>query len=147
MSSKKILLVDDSPRDTEMTLEVLRRHQGTTDVVTLRDGVEALDYLFRRAEHSTREAGEPAVILLDLKMPRVGGIEVLRQVKADPRLKFIPVVVMTSSGEEQDLLTSYKLGVNGYVVKPLDFGAFVEAVKSVESFWVGLNELPPMNFG
>jgi CheY-like chemotaxis protein len=144
MNSKRILLVDDSPRDTEMTLEVLHRQQGELEVVTLRDGVEALDYLFRRAEHSRRDPGEPAVILLDLKMPRVGGLEVLRQLKTDPRLKVIPVVVMTSSGEEQDLVTSYNLGVNGYVVKPLDFGAFVEAVKSVEAFWVGLNELPPI---
>lgn len=144
MNPKMILLVDDSPRDTEMTLDVIRKHHLASEVVALRDGVEALDYVFRRGEHQARGPAEPAVILLDLKMPRVDGLEVLRQIKSDPRLKLIPVVVMTSSREEQDLVASYALGVNAYVVKPLDFDAFVEAVRVVGEFWAVLNELPPM---
>ena len=144
MNPRMILLVDDSPRDTEMTLDVIRKHHLASEVVALRDGVEALDYVFRRGEHQARGPAEPAVILLDLKMPRVDGLEVLRQIKSDPRLKLIPVVVMTSSREEQDLVASYALGVNAYVVKPLDFDAFVEAVRVVGEFWAVLNELPPM---
>jgi CheY-like chemotaxis protein len=139
-----ILLVDDSPRDTEMALDVIRKHHLASEVVALRDGVEALDYIFRRGDHQDRGPGEPAVILLDLKMPRVDGLEVLRQLKGDSRLKIIPVVVMTSSREEQDLLASYALGVNAYVVKPLDFAAYVECVKCAGEFWAVLNELPPI---
>jgi two-component system, response regulator len=141
-SLSRILLVDDSPRDTELALEALETHSLANEVVTLRDGAEALDYLFRRGPFADRTNGQPAVMLLDLKMPKVDGLEVLRQIKSDPVLKTIPVVVMTSSREEQDLVRSYELGVNAYVVKPVKFGAFVEAVKQVGAFWAILNEPP-----
>lgn len=140
---KRILLVDDSPRDTELALDALARHNLANEVVAVRDGVEALDYLYRRGQFADRVADQPAVVLLDLKMPRVDGIEVLRQVKGDPQLKMIPVVVMTSSREEQDLVNSYQLGVNAYVVKPVQFQEFVEAVKQVGAFWAVVNEPPP----
>jgi len=140
---KRILLVDDSPRDTEMELNALAQYNLANEVVTLRDGVEALDYLYRRGPFADRVAGHPAVVLLDLKMPRVDGLEVLRQIKSDPQLKMIPVVVMTSSREEQDLATSYQLGVNAYIVKPVKFPEFVEAVKLVGAFWAVVNEPPP----
>ncbi len=142
MKPKHILLVDDSPRDTEMAIEALQHYHMANEVVTLRDGAEALDYLHRRGEFAGRPGGEPAVILLDLKMPKVDGLEVLRDVKADPQLKVIPVVMMTSSREEQDLVRSYQLGANAYVVKPLSFHEFVEAVKVVGAFWAMLNEPP-----
>jgi two-component system response regulator len=140
---KRILLVDDSPRDTEMALAALEAYRLANEVITLRDGAEALDYLYRRGEFAGRASGQPAVILLDLKMPRVDGLEVLRQIKGDPNLKMIPVVVMTSSREEQDLVNSYQLGVNAYVVKPVKFQEFVEAVKLLGGFWAVLNEPPP----
>jgi CheY-like chemotaxis protein len=140
---KRILLVDDSQRDTELALAALQIHNLASDVVTLRDGAEALDYLYRRARFADRPAGDPAVILLDLKMPKVDGIEVLRQIKADTALKIIPVVMMTSSREEQDLVNSYQLGVNAYVVKPVKFQSFVEAVEQVGAFWGVINEAPP----
>ena len=141
-SLKRILLVDDSPRDTEMALEALDQHHLANEVITLRDGAEALDYLYRRGQFAGRAESQPAVVLLDLKMPKVDGMEVLRQLKGDPRLKAIPVVVMTSSREEKDLLQSYQLGVNAYVVKPLKFQEFVEAVKQLGAFWAVLNEPP-----
>jgi two-component system, response regulator len=140
---KRILLVDDSPRDTELALEALAQHNLANEVFALHDGVEALDYLYRRGPFADRVAGHPAVVLLDLKMPKVDGIEVLRQIKGDPQLKMIPVVVMTSSREEQDLVTSYQLGVNAYIVKPVKFPEFVEAVKLVGAFWAVINEPPP----
>ncbi|HBC88815.1 MAG TPA: two-component system response regulator [Lentisphaeria bacterium] len=140
---KCILMVDDSPRDIELTLDALAHHNLANEVVALRDGVEALDYLYRRGQFADRSAGNPAVVLLDLKMPKVDGLEVLRQIKNDPQLKTIPVVVMTSSREEQDLVTSYQLGVNAYIVKPVQFQAFVEAVKVVGAFWAVVNEPPP----
>lgn len=143
MRLKRILLVDDSPRDIEMAIDALQQHNLANEVVAVRDGAEALDYLYRRGSFADRDLSEPAVILLDLKMPRVDGLEVLRQVKNDPILKVIPVVMMTSSREEQDLLQSYKLGVNAYVVKPLSFHEFIEAVKVVGAFWAVVNELPP----
>lgn len=142
MKARRILLVDDSPLDTEMALNALKQYRLGNEVVMLRDGVEALDYLYRRGDYTTRDDGSPAVILLDLKMPKVDGLEVLRTIKADAELRMIPVVVMTSSREEQDLVKSYELGANGYVVKPLDFSAFVEAIRLVGSFWLVLNELP-----
>lgn len=138
-----ILLVDDSPRDTELALDALDQHRLANEVVTLRDGAEALDYLYRRGAFAERPNGNPAVVLLDLKMPRVDGMEVLRQIKGDPALKLIPVVVMTSSREERDVLESYQLGVNAYVVKPLDFRQFADAVAQVGAFWAVLNEAPP----
>src|SRR5271168_788323 len=127
-SLKRILLVDDSPRDTELILEALSASNLANEVLCLSDGAEALDYLYRRGTFADRGNGQPIVMLLDLKMPKVDGIEVLRQVKGDPDLKVIPVVVMTSSREEQDLITTYELGVNAYVVKPLKFNEFVAAV-------------------
>lgn len=142
-SLKRILLVDDSPRDTELALSALDAHHLANEVVTLRDGAEALDYLYRQGAFAGRPPGEPAVVLLDLKMPKVDGIEVLRRIKTDAALKVIPVVVMTSSREEQDLLNSYQLGVNAYIVKPLKFQSFVEAVQQVGAFWAVLNEPPP----
>jgi len=140
---KRILLVDDSPRDTELALDALSQHNLANEVVVLHDGVEALDYLYRRGQFADRAAGEPAVVLLDLKMPRVDGIDVLRQIKSDPQLKMIPVVVMTSSREEPDLVNCYQLGVNAYIVKPVQFQEFVEAVKQVGAFWAVVNEPPP----
>ena len=139
---KRILLVDDSPHDTELAVTALEANNLANEVLTLRDGAEALDYLYRRGEFAARPPGEPAVILLDLKMPRVDGMEVLRQIKSDPVLKVIPVVVMTSSREEPDLANSYSLGVNAYVVKPVRFQSFVEAVRQVGAFWAVLNEPP-----
>jgi CheY-like chemotaxis protein len=143
ISLKRILLVEDSPRDTEMALDALALYNLGNEVIALRDGSEALDYLYRRGAFVSRPEGHPAVVLLDLKMPKVDGTEVLRQMKSDPVLKLIPVVVMTSSREDQDLLNSYNLGVNAYVVKPVNFHAFVEAVKQVGGFWAVLNEPAP----
>jgi len=140
---KSILLVEDSPRDTEMTLDALTHCKLANEVVAVRDGAEALDYLFRRGEFAGRPAVNPVVVLLDLKMPKVDGLEVLRQIKSDPQLRIIPVVVMTSSREESDLITSYQLGVNAYIVKPVQFQEFVEAVKLVGAFWAVVNEPPP----
>ena len=142
-SLKRILLVDDSVRDTEMALDALEQHHLANEVVALRDGEEALDYLYRRGQFSSRANDQPAVIVLDLKMPKVDGMEVLRQIKSDPKLKVIPVVVMTSSREEQDMVKSYQLGTNAYVVKPVNFQEFVEALKQLGVFWAVLNEPPP----
>ena len=140
---KRILLVDDSPRDTEMTLDALAQNNLANEVISLRDGVEALDYLYRRGEFAGRAGGNPAVVLLDLKMPRVDGTEVLRQIKSDPQLKTIPVVVMTSSSEESDVSRSYQLGVNAYIVKPVQFQEFIAAVKLLGAFWAVVNQPPP----
>jgi CheY-like chemotaxis protein len=145
MKPKRILLVDDSIRDTELALDALQQYRVANEVKTLRDGAEALDYLYRRGEFAGRADPDPAVILLDLKMPRVNGLEVLRQLKADPQLKSIPVVMMTSSREDQDLVDSYRLGVNAYVVKPLSFHEFIEAIKVLGAFWMVLNESAPSN--
>ena len=141
-SLKRILLVDDSTQDAELALDALADNHIANEIIVLRDGVEALDYLFRRGTFAGRTDGQPAVILLDLKMPKVDGLEVLRQIKGDPKLKTIPVVVMTSSRDEQDLVTSYQLGVNAYVVKPLKFEEFVNAIKHLGAFWAVLNEPP-----
>ena len=140
---KRILLVEDSPRDAELILDALGGHQLANEVVHVRDGADALDYLYRRGQFADRSDGQPALILLDLKLPKVDGLEVLRQIKGDSALKMIPVVMMTSSREEQDLLHSYQLGVNAYVVKPMKFQDFVEAVKQVGAFWGVINEVPP----
>ena len=139
----RILLVDDSPRDTELALDALARNNLANEVLTLHDGAEALDYLYRRGSFAGRGKGQPAVVLLDLKMPKVDGLEVLRQIKGDPQLKVIPVVVMTSSQEEQDLVRSYELGANAYIVKPVQFSEFVAAVQQVGAFWAVVNEPPP----
>jgi CheY-like chemotaxis protein len=141
---KRILLVEDNPKDVELTLEALEENHLANEVIVLRDGAEALDYLYLRGQFANREPGLPVVILLDLKMPRVDGLEVLAQIKADPRLKQVPVVMMTSSREEQDLVKSYSLGVNAYVVKPVGFQQFVDSVKQLGFFWAIVNEAPPV---
>ncbi len=140
---RRIFYVDDNPRDTELALTALKKNNLANDVVTAEDGEDALDYLYLRGKYANRPPGNPAVMLLDLKMPRVDGLEVLRQVKSDPHLRSIPVVVMTSSREEQDLVRSYELGVNAYVVKPLSFSEFLEAIKQIGAFWGVINEPPP----
>ncbi len=140
---KRILLVEDSPNDIELTLAALAENHLANEVVVARDGEEALDYLYRRGMFKLRELGQPAVVLLDLKLPKVDGLEVLAQLKADPALKVVPVVMLTSSHEEKDLVRSYNLGVNAYVVKPVDFPEFVEAVKEVGLFWAVINEPQP----
>ena len=139
---KRILLAEDNEHDIELTLEALSEHNLMNEVVTVRDGEEALDYLYKRGKYKDRTSGDPAVILLDLKMPKVDGLDVLRHIKADKDLKIIPVVMLTSSREESDLLKSYHLGVNAYVVKPVDFQEFLNAVKQLGVFWAILNESP-----
>ena len=140
---KRILLVEDSPADAELAMLGLTEYRLANEVLHVRDGVEALDYLYRRGAFADRPEGHPALVLLDLKMPRLDGTEVLRQLKADPAMQMIPVVVMTSSREDGDLNTTYALGANAYVVKPVKFHEFVDAVKQVGSFWGVLNEPPP----
>jgi CheY-like chemotaxis protein len=140
---RRILLAEDSAADLELTLEALGEHRLANEVVVVRDGAAALDYLYRRGEHAGRPEGNPAVVLLDLKMPKVDGLQVLKQVKADESLRNIPIVMLTSSREEQDLVESYRLGANAYVVKPVDFGRFVEAVRQLGMFWAVINEPPP----
>jgi CheY-like chemotaxis protein len=139
----RILLVEDDPKDVELTLTALEEYKLANEVVVAHDGAEALDYLYRRGNFATRSTDNPAVLLLDLKLPKVDGLEVLQQIKADAKLKLIPVVVLTSSHEEKDMVTSYKLGVNAYVVKPVDFHEFVNAVKELGIFWALVNEPPP----
>jgi len=139
----RILLVEDDPNDVELTLTALADHNLANEVVVARDGQQALDYLYRRREFATRSTDNPAVMLLDLKLPKVSGLEVLTQIKSDERLKMIPIVVLTSSHEEKDMMRSYALGVNAYVVKPVDFHEFVNAVKELGVFWAVINEPPP----
>ena len=147
MEAKKILLAEDDPKDVELTLAALAEHNLANEVVVARDGAEALDYLYRRGQFADRPTGHPVVVLLDLKMPKVDGLEVLRQVKSDPALKAIPIVVLTSSRQDQDIVESYNLGVNGYVVKPVAFDRFVEVVKRIGLFWVLTNQVPPGTIG
>jgi DNA-binding response OmpR family regulator len=139
----RILLVEDDPRDTELTMTALEEYNLSNEVVVAVDGAEALDYLFCRGKFQRRTGENPAVMLLDLKLPKVDGLEVLQQIKADEKLKMIPVVVLTSSREERDMIASYKLGVNAYVVKPVDFHEFVNAIKELGVFWAIINEAPP----
>jgi CheY-like chemotaxis protein len=140
---KRILLAEDSERDVELTLDALAEYNLANEVVVARDGVETLDYLYRRGKFAGHINGLPAVVLLDLKMPRVDGLEVLREMKTSPLLKKVPVVMVTSSREEQDLVKSYELGVNAYVVKPVDFQKFVESIRQLGLFWAMINEPPP----
>jgi CheY-like chemotaxis protein len=140
---KSILLAEDNPNDVELTLAALSENNLANEVVVVRDGAEALDYLYQRGNYRLRTPGNPAVILLDLKMPKVDGLEVLKTIKADKHLSVIPVVVLTSSREEVDVVNSYKLGVNAYVVKPVDFQEFINAVKQLGVFWALINEPPP----
>lgn len=139
---KRILLAEDNPNDIELTLEALAEYNLANEVVVVRDGAEALDYLYRRGDYKLRTEGNPAVVLLDLKMPKVDGMEVLKQIKSDEGLKVIPVVVLTSSHEERDLVESYRLGTNAYVVKPVEFKEFVDAIRELGAFWAILNEPP-----
>jgi len=139
----RILIVEDDPRDVELTLTALEEYNLANAVVVTRDGQEALDYLYRRGQFHARSDGNPAVMLLDLKLPKVDGLEVLKQVRSDEHLKMIPVVVLTSSHEEKDMMRSYQLGVNAYVVKPVDFHEFVNAVKELGVFWAVINQPPP----
>ena len=143
-SLKKILLVEDNANDAELTLTALRAENLANDVIWLKDGQEALDFLFCRDAYARREKINPVVILLDIKMPRVDGFEVLEKIKADALLRTIPVVVLTSSREDSDLVRSYCAGVNAFVVKPVDFKEFMHAVASLGSFWALLNEVPPI---
>ena len=140
---KRILLVEDDPKDVELTLTGLAEYNLANEVVVAHDGEEALDYLYRRGAYENRSNGNPAVVLLDLKLPKINGFEVLEKIRADESLRFLPVVVLTSSHEERDLVASYKLGVNAYVVKPVDFHQFVNAVKELGVFWAVINEPPP----
>jgi CheY-like chemotaxis protein len=139
----RILLVEDDPSDLELSMTALEDYKLANEVVIARDGAEALDYLYCRGQFTSRSNENPAVIMLDLKLPKIDGLEVLKQIRSDDRLKMIPVVVLTSSREEQDMLRSYRLGVNAYVVKPVDFHEFVNAVKELGVFWAIINEPPP----
>jgi DNA-binding response OmpR family regulator len=139
----RILMVEDDPKDVELTLTALEEYNLANEVIVTRDGEQALDYLYCRGEYKTRSSGNPAVMLLDLKLPKVDGLEVLKQIKSDDRVRMIPVVVLTSSKEEKDMVASYKLGVNAYVVKPVDFHEFVNAIKELGVFWAVINEPPP----
>jgi len=139
----RILLVEDDPKDVELTLEALDEYNLANEVVVAGDGEEALDYLYCRGSFKTRTKENPAVLLLDLKLPKIDGLEVLQQIKSDQALKMIPVVVLTSSREERDKVASYQLGVNAYVVKPVDFHEFVNAIKELGIFWAVINEPPP----
>lgn len=140
---KRILLAEDSPQDVEMTLSALAEHKLVNEVVVVNDGEQALDYLHCRGRYANRRPGNPILVLLDLKMPKVDGLEVLRDIKGDALLRSTPVVMLTSSREEQDVVRSYQLGINAYVVKPVDFHAFIEAVKQLGTFWTLHNEPPP----
>jgi CheY-like chemotaxis protein len=140
---RSILLAEDNPNDVELTLAAFTEHNLANEVFIVSDGEEALDYLYQRGRYQQRASGNPAVILLDLKMPKVDGLEVLRIIKQDEKLKSIPVVMLTSSREEPDLVRSYQLGVNAYVVKPVGFQSFMDAVKQIGVFWAIFNEPPP----
>ena len=140
---KNILLVEDDPRDVELTLAAMDEHHLANQIEVVNNGAEALDYLYHRGKFNSRAAGNPILVLLDLKMPKVSGLEVLKTIKADAQLKIIPVVVLSSSRETPDLVQCYQYGVNAYVVKPMDFGEFMNAVKQLGLFWTALNEPPP----
>jgi CheY-like chemotaxis protein len=141
---KKILLVEDDPQDVELTLAALEEHHLANQVEVVHDGAQALDFLYRRGEFQTRASGQPILVLLDLKMPKVNGLEVLKRLKADAHLKIIPVVVLSSSREPTDLVECYQCGANAYVVKPVDFGEFMKAVRHLGLFWAAINEPPPL---
>jgi CheY-like chemotaxis protein len=140
---KPILLVEDNPKDVELTLAALAKSQLANEVVVVRDGAEALDYLLSRGSYASRLPGYPAVVLLDIKLPKVDGLEVLAEIKRNPATRHVPVVMLTSSREESDLVRSYELGVNAFVVKPVGFKEFFEAIQDLGVFWAILNEPPP----
>ena len=139
----RILMVEDDPKDVELTMTALEEYNLANEVIVTHDGEEALDYLYSRGKFHDRSTDNPSVMLLDLKLPKVDGLEILKIVKSDDKLKLIPVVVLTSSREEKDMVTSYKLGVNAYVVKPVDFHEFVDAIKELGVFWAVINAPPP----
>ena len=139
---RTILLAEDNPRDVELTLEALAAHNLANNVVVVHDGVEVLEYLRREGQYRMRRPGLPVVLMLDIKMPRMDGLEVLREIRSDPLLKMLPVVILSSSCEESDLITSYELGANAYVVKPVDFKEFMDAVELLGHFWAIVNEPP-----
>jgi len=139
---KRILIVDDSPKDVELTIAALAEKNLANEVVVAEDGEEALDYLYKRGKFSN-ESGDPAVILLDIKMPKMDGIEVLRHIRYDSKFKLTPVIIVTSSNEERDLVESYKLGANSYVVKPVDIVQFIDAIKVLGQYWAVINQPPP----
>ena len=141
---RTILLAEDNPKDVELTLEALGDHNLANNVIVVRDGVETMDYLRCEGKYKQRKPGNPAVLLLDIKMPRMDGIEVLKAIRSDKKLHTLPVVMLTSSREEQDVIKSYELGVNAYVVKPVNFKEFIEAVKQLGVFWAVINEVPPL---
>ncbi|HWQ33548.1 MAG TPA: response regulator [Blastocatellia bacterium] len=142
---KRILLVEDNNNDIEMTLAALEENHLANEVIVVRDGEEALDYLYRRGIYKLRAEGNPAVVLLDLKLPKVDGLEVLEKIKSDPELKMLPIVMLTSSREESDLVRSYSLGVNAYVIKPVIFNEFVNALNKLGLFWAVINQPPPIS--
>jgi DNA-binding response OmpR family regulator len=139
----RILMVEDDSNDVELTMTALADYNLANEVIVTRDGAEALDYLYCRGAFATRSSDNPAVLLLDLKLPKVDGLQVLKQIKSDDKLRMIPVVVLTSSREERDMVESYRLGVNAYVVKPVDFHEFVNAIKELGVFWAVINQPPP----
>jgi len=140
---RPILLVEDNPRDLELTLAALEKCQLANEIVIARDGAEAMDYLLGAGNHAGKDGGNPTVVLLDLKLPKIDGLEVLEKIKKDANLRHIPVVMLTSSREEQDLVRSYELGVNAFVVKPVEFNEFFKAIQDLGVFWAILNEPPP----
>ncbi len=137
-----IILIEDNPADVELTLRALKRNRISNRIIVLKDGEEALDFFFARSSYKNRPDQQPKLILLDLKLPKVDGLEVLRVLKSDPKLKMIPVVVLTSSRQETDMVKSYQIGVNSYIVKPVEFEQFVKAIKELGLYWLLLNELP-----
>lgn len=145
--ANKILLVEDDPRDEELTLTTMEKYHVSNDIFVVHDGEEALDYLFRRGRYRDISPGNPSLILLDLNLPKMRGEEVLRQIRADEKLRMIPVVVLTSSREDKDMAEAYRIGINAYVVKPVDFHEFVEVVKNLAIFWCMTNEPPPGSIG
>jgi CheY-like chemotaxis protein len=142
---KRILIVDDSPKDVELAIAALTEKNLANEVDVAEDGEEALDYLYKRGKFANNSNGNPAVILLDIKMPKLNGIEVLRHIRSEPRFKFIPIIMVTSSREDKDLLECYKLGANSYVVKPVDIVQFINSIKAVGQYWAVINQLPPEN--
>lgn len=146
MMKKVILLVEDNPDDEALTVRALRTNNIVNEVVVARDGLEALDYLFGRNAYAGRDVNElPQVVLLDLKLPKIDGLEVLRRLRTDPLTELLPVIILTSSREEQDLINGYKLGANSYVRKPVDFAQFTDAIKQLKLYWLVINEPPPAN--
>ena len=142
LAAIEILLVEDNPDDAEMTMRALKRRHLANGIVWAKDGSEALDYMFRRGDYANRVDGNPRLILLDIKMPKLDGIDVLKALKSEPHTRCIPIVMLTSSNEENDILRSYDLGVNSYIVKPVDFDRFVDEVSKLGVYWVAMNKVP-----